>query len=109
MLKKHTVYIMRQRLLYLLPIILLAFLTACAPPTVKVTLDIEEIENQFAMGDYENAMKSYLALAQQEALASDRTNWLLRASAAAARSDNIHQARQILKTAQPNANNPEHV
>jgi len=91
---------MFSRLLFLLALIGALLLTACTLPVSEPTADVGLAEQQFALGEYETAMKAYLLLAQQ-ADSSEQSEWLLRASAAAARTDNLHQARQILKRAQP--------
>ncbi len=99
---------MLQRLRFLPLLIGIGLLIGCAGGPTTPVQSIEEAENQFALGQYADASRSYLNLAQQ-ARGEARTSLLLRASAAAARADNLHQARQILKTVRPNTRNPTHL
>ena len=99
---------MFSRLLLLLAFIAALLLSACTLPTTEPGASLDQAEQQFALGEYDAAMKAYLLLAQQ-ASASEQTGLLLRASAAAARNDNLHQARQILKRAKVDPNIPSQV
>ncbi|MHA1568735.1 MAG: penicillin-binding protein activator [Alphaproteobacteria bacterium] len=83
----------------------LLLLAACATGPRLITDRIADTEIQFARGDYAGAARSFYELARQ-ASGAQRTELLLRASAAFARAGNLHQARQVLKTVQPDLRDP---
>ena len=86
----------------------LALLAGCATGPTQTADNKAEAERQFALGDYQQAAQSYIALSQQ-ADNNERTQLLLRASAAFARADNLYQARQIFKSIQVDAGNSTQV
>ena len=86
----------------------LALLAGCAALPTETADNKVAAERQFALGDYQQAAQSFLALSQQ-ADGKERTQLLLRASAAFARADNLYQARQILKSIQVDTGNPTEV
>lgn len=94
------------RLLFLLLGILI--INGCATDVSQPGRDAENTEQLFASGEYEQASRNFIELARQ-ATKREKNQFLLRASAAAARSDNVHQARQILKTVEIEPNNPLHL
>jgi outer membrane PBP1 activator LpoA protein len=84
----------------------LLLLAACATGPQLTTDRVTEIETRFARGDYAGAARDFYELARQ-ASGAERSKLLLRTSAAFARAGNLHQARQILKTVQPDARDAE--
>ena len=86
----------------------LALLAGCAALPTETADNKVAAERQFALGDYQQAAQSFLALSQQ-ADGKERTQLLLRASAAFARADNLYQARQIHKSIQVDTGNPTEV
>ena len=86
----------------------IALLAGCAAIPTQTVDDKAAAERQFALGEYQPAAQSYLALSQQ-AEGKERIQLLLRASAAFARADNLYQARQILKSIQVDVANPTEV
>ncbi|MCG6934384.1 MAG: penicillin-binding protein activator [Proteobacteria bacterium] len=95
---------MTQRLLSLLFLGVLILLTGCAPQPVTPSLDANTAEQLFAKGDNAAAARQFMALAQQSESA-EQTNLRLRASAAWAAANKLHQARQILQSLDLNTNN----
>ncbi len=88
---------MIRRLSFLFLLAGLALLAGCATGPTQVANNKAEAERQFALGNYQQAAQSFIALSQQ-ADNNQRTLLLLRASAAFARADNLYQARQIFKS-----------
>lgn len=86
----------------------LALLAGCAALPTETADNKVAAERQFALGDYQQAAQSFLTLSQQ-ADGKERTQLLLRASAAFAHADNLYQARQILKSIQVDTGNPTEV
>lgn len=85
---------MRVRIPFLL--LLMALFAGCTTlerPSGEITA--EDPETQFVAGQYESAAQIFLARAQQ-ASGSEQTALRLRASAALARANQVHQARQLL-------------
>ncbi len=73
-------------------------LAGCATGPARVADSKAEAEQQFALGEFQQAAQSFIALSQQQADPAQRNVYLLRASAAFARADNLYQARQIFKS-----------
>ena len=88
---------MIRRLSFLFLLAGLALLAGCATGPTRTADNKAEAERQFALGDYQQAAQSFVALSQQADM-NQRTLLLLRASAAFARADNLYQARQIYKS-----------
>jgi outer membrane PBP1 activator LpoA protein len=88
---------MTQRLLPLLFLLGAYLLVGCAPQPVTPALDANSTELLFARGKNKTAAQQFMELAQQ-ADSSERTLLLLRASAAWAAANNLHQARQLLQS-----------
>ncbi len=99
---------MIRRLSFLFLLAGLVLLAGCATGPTQIADNKAEAERQFALGDYQQAAQSFVALSQQADI-NQRTLLLLRASAAFARADNLYQARQILKSIQVNTRNPTQV
>ena len=95
---------MIPRLSFLILLAGLALLAGCAIGPTQVADNKAEAERQFALGEYQQAAQSFIALSQQ-ADGNQRTLLLLRASAAFARADNLYQARQIFKSIPLNTRN----
>jgi len=95
--------LLRFRLIFF--VLGLLLISGCATDVSQPGRDAENAEQLFASGQYEEATKAFIELARQSAK-REKNQYLLRASAAAARSDNVHQARQILKTVELEQNNP---
>jgi outer membrane PBP1 activator LpoA protein len=94
------------RLLFLLLGILI--INGCATDVSQPGRESDNAEQLFAQGEYEQAGRDFIELAKQSAK-REKNQFLLRASAAAARSDNVHQARQILKSVEIEPTNALHV
>ena len=94
------------RLLFL--VLGIIIINGCATDVSQTGSEADNAEQLFASGDYEQANRDFLELAKQSDQ-RERNQYLLRASAAAARTDNVHQARQILKTIEIEPNNPLHL
>lgn len=88
---------MIRRLSFLILLAGLVLLAGCATGPTKPADNKAEAERQFALGEYQQAAQSFIALSQR-AGTNQRTLLLLRASAAFARADNLYQARQIFKS-----------
>jgi len=99
---------MMQRLSFLFLLAGLVLLAGCATGPQRTVDELGETEKQFALGEYQQAAQSFLALSQQVD-ETQRPLVLLRASAAFARADNLYRARQILKSLQPDPHNPTQV
>lgn len=95
----------RFRLLILILGVIL--INGCATEVTQTGQEADNAEQLFAAGQYEQATRAFLELAKASAK-REKNQYLLRASAAAARNDNVHQARQILKTVEIEPNNPQH-
>ncbi|HID50003.1 MAG TPA: penicillin-binding protein activator [Chromatiales bacterium] len=88
---------MTRRLLSLFVLAGLLLLAGCAPQPIRPALDIDTAEQQFARGDNEAAARQFMELARQHD-EPERSRLLLRASAAWAAANQLHQARQILQS-----------
>ncbi len=80
---------------YLLLIILTLGFTSCTTIETTTEISLEDAEGQFVAGQYENAAKAFLA--QADSASGKQQSFLrIRAAAALARLERIHQARQII-------------
>jgi outer membrane PBP1 activator LpoA protein len=99
---------MMQRLSFLFLLAGIVLLAGCATGPQRAVDELGEAERQFALGEYQQAAQSFLSLSQQID-ERQRTQVLLRASAAFARVDNLYRARQIIKSIQLDPRNPTQV
>ena len=98
---------MKRRLLFIPLLVLAGLFSGCATGPQLTETGIKDTEILFAEGNYLEAAKQFNQLAQQ-ASPRQRTEFLLRAAAALARADRLHQSRQLLRSLRPERSNPRH-
>lgn len=86
-----------MKLRYLLPIILTLGFTGCTTVGTGTDISLEDSEGLFRAGQYEAAARAFIAQADSSR-GRQQKFFRLRASAALARLERIHQAKQILES-----------
>ncbi len=98
--------IIQRRIFFLAALIVTVLLPGCAG-LQKAADQVAEAERLLASGEYLEAAHAFNELAG-DAKGARKTEFLLRATAALARADRIHNSRQILQTLQMDPKNPRH-